>query len=248
MKNSPLRDVFFPLRCCSCDKITGSTLPFCEDCKGLVIKPSKASGLCDVCGLTLSQCLCGKKLYYEKFSAVFYHEGQARRNIFRLKFHLRRDIADSFAKAILLQLEDRDFFEKTDIITFIPMRPLAEFLRGYNQSELIAKRLSEHTGIPCRALLTKEFSTKKQHNLPGIARSGNLSGVFEPVKDKTEEIKGKNILVVDDVCTTGNTLNEAAKTLLIFGAEAVFTAVCNVRKKEKKLLNNTERYDKMKLS
>ena len=234
MKTSPLRDVFFPLRCCGCDKLTGSTIPFCEDCKRLVIKPDKATGLCDICGLSLTQCLCGKRLYYEKFAAVFYHENEARKSIFRLKFHQRRDIADTFAKAILLQLSDRDLLAKTDIITFIPMRPLAKFLRGYNQAELIAKRLSVHSGIPCIQLLTKEFSTKNQHKLPGIARSGNLSGVFEPEKACTDEIKGKNILVIDDVCTTGNTLNEAAKTLLIFGAEAVFTAVCNVRKKEKK--------------
>ncbi|MBQ6899069.1 MAG: ComF family protein [Clostridia bacterium] len=234
MKNSPLRDIFFPLRCCGCDKLTGSTLPFCEDCAELVIRPDKKSGLCDVCGLSLSQCLCGKRLYYERFSAVFYHEKEARKNIFRLKFHLRRDIADSFAKAILLQLSDRDFLARTDIISFIPMRPLAKFLRGYNQAELIAKRLSVHSGIPCMPLLKKEFSTKNQHKLPGIARSGNLSGVFEPDKRYTEDIKGKNILIIDDVCTTGNTLNEAAKTLLIFGAEAVFTAVCNVRKKDKK--------------
>jgi len=234
MKNSPLRDVFFPQRCCSCDRITGSTLPFCEDCEKLVIRPSGTTGLCDVCGLHLSQCLCGKRLYYEKFSAVFYHEKEARKNIFRLKFHLRRDIADTFAKAILLQLSDRDFLARTDIITFIPMRPLAKFMRGYNQAELIAKRLSVHSGIPCLPLLTKEFYTKNQHNLRGIARSGNLSGVFEPKKEFTDRIQGKNILIIDDVCTTGNTLNEAAKTLLIFGAEAVFTAVCNVRKKEKK--------------
>ena len=236
MKNSPLRDIFFPLRCCGCDKITGSTLPFCEDCKMLVIKPDKTTGLCDVCGLHLSKCLCGKRLYYEKFSAVFYHENEARKNIFRLKFHLRRDIADSFAKAILLQLDSRDITEKADIIAFIPMRPFARLMRGYNQAELIAKRLSVHTGIPCAPLLTKEFSTKKQHELKGLARSGNLLGVFEPHKEHTDEIAGKRILLVDDVSTTGNTLNEAAKTLLIFGAESVFTAVCTVRKKEKKVI------------
>lgn len=234
MKNSPLRDALFPMRCCGCDKLTGSTLPFCEDCTSLVIKPCKKTALCDICGLHISQCLCGKRLYYEKFSAVFYHEKEARKNILRLKFHLRRDIAATFAKAILLQLSDRDFLEKTDIITFIPMRPLAKFSRGYNQAELIAKRLSVHTGIPCISLLTKEFSTTNQHKLKGIARSGNLLGAFEPRKEYTEKIAGKRILIIDDVCTTGNTLNEAAKTLLIFGAETVFTAVCNVRKKEEK--------------
>ena len=89
------------------------------------------------------------------------------------------------------QLKNRDFLGKTDIITFIPMRPFAKFMRGYNQAELIARRLSVHSGIPCLPLLTKEFPTKSQHNLRGIARSGNLSGVFEPAKELTDEIKGK---------------------------------------------------------
>lgn len=240
MKKSPVKDIFFPSRCCGCDKLTGSTLPYCDDCKELVLKPRRNTALCEICGMNLSRCLCGKRLYYEKFSAVFYHENEARKNIFRLKFHLRRDIADSFAKAIALQLTDRGILENTHIITFIPMRPLAKFLRGYNQSELIARRLSAHTGIPCIPLLSKEFSTNNQHKLGQLARSGNLLGVFEPDKKYTDLIKDKNILVVDDVCTTGCTLNEAAKTLLIFGAESVFTAVCNVRKKREKTVEQKQ--------
>ncbi len=234
MKNTPLRDIFFPRRCCGCDRLTGNTSPFCEDCEKLVIKPTAKTGLCKVCGLHLSQCLCGKRLYYENFSAVFYHENKARKNIFRLKFHVRPDLADCYARAILLQLEERDFLGKTDLITFIPMRPLSQLKRGYNQSELIAKRLSFHTKIPCLPLLQKEFSTGKQHELGKLARSGNLLGAFEPRKKYVPDINGKKILIIDDVCTTGNTLNEAAKTLLIFGAEEIFTAVCNVRKKTEK--------------
>lgn len=240
MKHSPLRDIIFPPRCCGCDKPTGKALPFCEDCEKLIIKPSVKTGTCDVCGLHLKECLCGKRLFYEKFSAVFYHENKARRNIFRLKFHARPDIANNFAKAIILQLKEREILINTDIITFIPMRPFAKFRRGYNQSELIAKRLSVHTGIPCLPLLTKEFSTKNQHKLKRLARSGNLLGVFEPRKEYTDEIKGKNILIVDDVCTTGNTLNEAAKTLLIFGSQSVFAATCTVRKKQKKMVEEKQ--------
>ncbi len=241
MKNTPLRDIFFPRRCCGCDRLTGNTSPFCEDCEKLVIKPAANTGRCKVCGLHLSQCLCGKRIYYSALSAVFYHEGKPRKNIFRLKYHVRPDLADAYSRAIILQLEERDILGRTDIITFIPMRPYAQLLRGYNQSELIAKRLSLHTEIPCLPILKKEFSTGNQHKLGQVARSGNLLGVFEPREKYTSDIKGKRILIIDDVFTTGNTLNEAAKTLLIFGAEEIFSAVCNA----KKLKKNIEEKKKM---
>lgn len=131
-------------------------------------------------------------------------------------------------------LRERDMLGETDIITFIPMRPVASFLRGYNQSRLIAKHLSALTSIPCAPLLYKIGKTKKQHTLRGIERSGNLLGMFEPTKERLQEISDRNILLIDDVYTTGSTLNEAAKTLLIFGAQSVSAAVFSVGKKQKK--------------
>lgn len=131
-------------------------------------------------------------------------------------------------------LRQRNMLDNTDIITFIPMTPYAKFRRGYNQSELIAKHLSELSGKTCKQLLYKISATDKQHCLSGIERTGNLLGVFEPAKEQADQIKDKRILVIDDVSTTGSTFNEIAKTLLIFGASEVYAAAFTARKKGKK--------------
>ena len=80
---------------------------------------------------------------------------KARKNIFRLKFHSRPDIAENFAKALILQLNEREILENTDIITFVPMRAFSKLKRGYNQSELLAERIAEILGKECVACLEK---------------------------------------------------------------------------------------------
>ena len=243
MKKTPLRDIFFPPRCCGCDTLTQDDSPFCKSCLELVIPYTNTNSECDICGFRLNKCICGKRKFYTSFTTVFYHEGKARKNIFRLKFHSRPDIAKSFAKALLLNLNRRKVLEETDIITFVPMRPFSKLKRGYNQSELIAGELSLLTGIECLPLLTKELKTRNQHTLGKIARSTNLLGAFELKKEYAEYIQGKNILIVDDVFTTGSTMNEIAKTLLIFGADKIFTASCTLT--QKKQLNQKDSYAKM---
>lgn len=124
--------------------------------------------------------------------------------------------------------------EDTDIISYIPMSRRSLFKRGYNQSRLIAEKIAEASGKPCIGLLVKYRKTKSQHSLKSINRSGNLLGAYEPDKRYLDEIKGKTILLIDDVSTTGNTFNEAGKTLLIFGAESIYAASCTVKEKTKK--------------
>ena len=243
MKKTPVRDIFFPQRCCGCDTLTQDDSPFCKSCKKLVIPYKSTNSECDICGFRIDKCICEKRRFYTSFTTVFYHEDNARKNIFRLKFHSRPDIAENFSKALILQLNEREVLSNTDIITFVPMRRFAKLKRGYNQSELLAKQLSRNTGIECLPLLTKEFRTRNQHTLGKIARSTNLLGAFEVKKEQAEYIIEKNILIVDDVFTTGSTMNEIAKTLLIFGADKIFAASCTLTRK--KQLNQSKYYVNM---
>ena len=233
-----MKDAFlkfmYPPRCCGCDTLTRTDSPFCSECEKLVIVTSEKISACDICGMDLENCLCGKKLFFHKSATIFYHEGKPRKVIFKLKFHARRDIARTYARALKIILDKRKITDETDIITCIPMTRGAQLVRGYNQSELIARNLSALTGIEFVPALQKVVKTPKQHQIKNASRKANVLGVFEPDRRYVDKIQGKNVLIVDDVCTSGNTLNEAAKTLLIFGAEDIFTASCTTRKKIKK--------------
>lgn len=223
---------FFPPRCCSCDDIPEKDSPTCIKCKELILHPAIDSSRCGICFMPRDKCICSKRQYYDRFCASFIYKGDVTKTIFKLKFRSRPDIAKGFAKQMMLSLEEREMLRDIDIITFIPMSRFDRFKRGYNQSELLARYLSEYSGIPYDGLLIKLHKTKSQHTLNNISRSGNLLGLFEPVKDKTDLFRDKTVLIVDDVSTTGATFNEIAKTLLIFGAACVYAASCTTTQKK----------------
>ncbi len=229
-----LTNILFPPRCCGCDSITGTDFPLCDNCKRLMLHPHEKKNRCDICFFSTENCICRKHQYFDKICIPLLYEGNTRKTIFRLKFRSRPDIAKNFAKLIYSALLERDMVKDIDIITFVPMRKYAEFRRGYNQAQLIAKHLSELSGIPCCELLYKTQKSADQHSLAKFERSGNLLGIFEPLKDKIPHIEEKRILITDDVLTTGATLNEIAKTLLIFGAKGVSITVCAATKNSHK--------------
>jgi len=108
-----------------------------------------------------------------------------------------------------------------DLIIPIPLHRLRKIDRGYNQSYYIAKGLSKYFNIPLSGkILFRSKFTKSQTTLNLKEREENISGAFNLKKHKT--VSGKNILLVDDVITTGATTNECAKVLLEAGANNVY--------------------------
>lgn len=105
---------------------------------------------------------------------------------------------------------------KYDMVIPVPMHRHAMADRGYNQSGIAANEISKVLDIPCRdSALKKIRRTKKQAELSKSARSENLKDAFYAVP---ELVKGKSILIIDDIITTGSTLNECKTTLLAAGA------------------------------
>ena len=113
--------------------------------------------------------------------------------------------------------------EKFDVITFIPQTEKEMQHREYNQGQLLAEKTGEILGIPVMPLLIKLYETDRQHNLPHIERSGNIFGVFDVCN--TQMTENKRILLIDDIKTSGRTLNECAKMLQLHNAESVHCAV-----------------------
>jgi competence protein ComFC len=172
-------------------------------------------------------------------TAAYYEEGPIREIIHHFKYNSVTELSDVLVRLLsdaLLRChceERSDAAIYFDIVTFTPLhfRRLAE--RGYNQAEILAKGLGISTKLSVIKLLTKTKKTQRQVVLQGARRRKNLQGVFK-IRSKYQElsacrqgrsIKGKNILIIDDISTTGATLNESAKVLKEAGAKKVWGLV-----------------------
>ena len=124
-----------------------------------------------------------------------------------------------------------------DFIACIPLTKKGKRERGYNQSELIAKEIAKQLCLPFYStILVKLFDNRPQHKLPAAERTGNVAGVFECTEPELAE--GKKILLIDDIKTTGATLNECAKILLLNGAQEV-ACLCSAIVREHKPTGKT---------
>jgi len=134
------------------------------------------------------------------------YSGSLQRILHALKFE-RHDFLDDQLAALLHEtLRDHDF----DAIVPVPMHWLRRHRRGYNQAELLARALSHRIGIPTDMLLRKRHGGEAQSTLARDARARNVRNAFVA----SPRAKGKRILIVDDICTTGETLRACARALL----------------------------------
>ena len=124
------------------------------------------------------------------------------RNKRQYYFQLAEMMADSVNK---------EYFYDFDLVTYVPLHPKKLKFRGFNQSELLAKGVSENLEIPLVTTLRKTRNNLPQHKLKAPKREENVKGAYKIINKKL--VEGKNILLVDDVVTTTNTLGECAKIL-----------------------------------
>ncbi|MBR5540425.1 MAG: ComF family protein [Clostridia bacterium] len=218
--------VFLPKRCVFCDTVIAPVRVCCQACEAhlSVVAPP----VCMYCGQAKRQCGCAKhRLAFDKIAAPFYYEAAVRDGILRLK---RRDDPDAiryFAERMREVVRREYGDEPIDGLTYVPMTARALREREYNQGKLLAEALGTQLMLPVYATLKKIYETPPQKELDLHARSGNVLGVFE-VTDRT--VRGKTLLLVDDVITTGATLHECAKMLKIYGAGRVLAVTVAVRR------------------
>jgi ComF family protein len=148
---------------------------------------------------------------------VFVYAGKAVALIHRFKTE-EPGLANAFAKEGK-EIVGSDFAD-ADCIVFTPIGADGQNKRGYNQAELLAKRLGEYCGKRVEEVFAKVKKTEEQKTLTKEERAKNLHGAFRLTHRK--EIKGKKVLLVDDVLTTGATAEELTRLLLGAGAEKVY--------------------------
>ena len=136
-----------------------------------------------------------------------------------LKYHDRRSLAVDLGALLAEALEEQRAAWQPEALVPIPIHPQRRRERGYNQSELLATAVSARTGLPVRDALERVRDTAPQVGLTTAARRKNVSGAFAP---RASAAPGRRAVLIDDVQTTGATLEVAASALLAAGAHAVY--------------------------
>lgn len=203
-----LWELLFPPKCVLCRGILGKEeLDLCHGCRK---KAPAYDGRRD------------KLRFVQKCTAVWYYEDAVRRSLLRYKFHNARSYAQCYGRMLAMKTLE-DLPEKIDLITWVPIGPKRKRKRGYDQVELLAEAVSRELSVPAAKLLRKPRDNKPQSGLDTAeSRRGNVLGVYE-VCDP-EMIRDRNILLLDDIVTTGSTVSECARMLQSAGAKHVYCA------------------------
>lgn len=199
----------------------------CEEDYPLIEDP-----VCKKCGKQLAHdddlCLDCKTAehLYEKGIALYPYEGTIKETLYRFKYGGRRKYAKFFAKNMYRQLKETTFLHEIDLIIPVPVSQERLKQRGYNQAEELARHLSKISGIPYnKDTLIRDKDTKPQSGFSPCQRARNIKDAFKCTKRLSD--KYKVILVIDDIYTTGSTINECARILKNSGAHKVYScAVC----------------------
>jgi ComF family protein len=195
-------------------------------------KPEGACAVCsapmdgEVAGAGITSCgRCRTKP--PPFDASYYgmrYEGTARELIHRFKFGNATRLAPAVSYMLCAELHSRKAELGADMVIPVPLHRKRLYKRGYNQSALIALEIGNALSIPVSAdILKREVHTNPQFSLTIAQRNENIKGAF--AVRYPDAVKGKTVILADDIMTTGATLAEAAKTLKKAGAIKVICAV-----------------------
>ncbi|MCH5157155.1 MAG: ComF family protein [Clostridiales bacterium] len=226
-----LTEMFAPTcRCVVCGKDVFDATSFCADCsKDVIYNNGKTCKRCGV-GIDGEEDYCENcafdKIYFDKAYSVFSYEGAVQKAILAMKFNNLGTHAKAFAPYLVFMARNANL--DYDIVTFAPMSRKSLRKRRYNQAQLLAKyfcNLQNKDELLVEAIV-KHKETEAQEQLDKAQRKTNLIGAYKINAD----VKGKRVLVIDDVKTTGATLNECAKVLKRAGATAVYGLTVASRK------------------
>ncbi len=210
----------FPHRCAYCGRVVPSDKFVCDECKKNL--PRIVDPICEKCGRGKDKCICKKaQKYFKSIVAPFYYSGIVRDGVHAFKFRHRIANAEEYGSEMSNTVIERYRDISFDFITTVPLTDKSRRERGYNQCELLAENISKKLGVEFRKnVIVKIFDTHKQHRISPALRRGNLIGAFDVLVPS--DVEGKVILLCDDICTTGETLNECSKMLWLYGAKEIY--------------------------
>ena len=193
--------------------------PKCVLCQRVL--EAEETDLCRSCRIDSPQCAGVHKnfSFLDSWTAIWYYKGYIRRSILRYKFYGARHYAATYGRFLAMRIR-QEYEEPFDILTWVPVSPLRRITRGYDQAQLLAEAVSLELGMTPARTLRKVRHNRAQSGISGQAkRRANVLGAYK--LNPGQELRGKRILILDDVITTGATAGECARVLLTAGAKEV---------------------------
>ena len=215
-------DVVLPPRCVGCGRRGAEVCAACI----AALRPLGAA-ICPRCALpsvegrVCSRC-SGREHALRAILAHYPFEGVIRSAILGVKYRGRRRLIPFLAKSLELSLRSRPL--DVDAVLPVPLGPSRLRDRGFNQSELLARALAASLGLPCEIdVVERHLETAPQTGLTARDRRMNVANAFAVPHPRQAD--GRRLLLVDDVCTTGATLEACARPLMAAGAQGVWAVV-----------------------
>ena len=204
-------DIIFPKVCGFCGSICTNAL--CKKCE--ITLKNKQNG-----GYNTNPIKQGIQ-YFDKHIYLAKYEGIIKKKLIEYKFKDKSYLAQTFAQMIIKDEKICRFFKKYDIITSVPVHKERKKQRGYDQCELIIKNLDKmNMNIKVeKDILVKTKNIKPQSTLNKKNRMKNIKNVYS-IKN-SEKVKGKSIIIFDDIYTTGSTVNECSRMLKLVGTDKI---------------------------
>ena len=207
--------VLFPNRCIGCGELIGIDGDhwLCNKCREqFEIKEHRR---CKVCGRIIhhrGNCrICNSdKVYFDKGYVVFEYKDAVRKAVMDFKYRNMFRYGEFFGN-IMADYAKENINEHFDFITAVPLHYKRKMSRGYNQSEILAKAIAKNLNINYKKLIVRKTNTKPQNSLNKKERLENIKKAFS--MNRNVSVDNKNVLIIDDIFTTGSTINECCKVL-----------------------------------
>ncbi len=216
--------LFYPILCMGCEREIEKGM-LCFDCQERLF--TSALGVCPKCARPVpyrGRCEgCLPRLDLERIRALGLYTPPFKKMIEEFKYKGKKKLGEIFGDALSSLLTNDPILKNADSLVPIPLHRAKIRERGYNQSEILARRIEENTGLPSNPCLLRKKNTKSQTELSTEERFKNIADAF--AFRRGFDISGKNVILIDDVTTSGATLSAAAKVLKENGAKEVYGLV-----------------------
>ncbi len=224
---TPLLDLFFPPRCIFCRgplDCEQQGVEICQSCYDGLLDPRQCCSRCSH-PLLKQERFCpvchGRFFAFKGACALNVYRGNLKQVVHRYKYKDKRHLAHTLGRLAAGQIK-RCNWPNFKAVVPVPLHPLRLAERGYDQAFLLAEVIAADLQLPVQRHLIRTRATISQTKLDSMSRWDNVRDAFAP--SSCVALSG-NILLVDDLLTTGATAHNAAETLLFAGADSVYLAV-----------------------